>query len=274
MSQPQLNRKLNLRFSIPNQNVIHYNSIETHYQVSNLPLKVDLRSNCSPIMDQGQLGSCSAHALAACDEFLQLLEIRQNLPLGQAPQEYILNNFAPVSRLFLYWNERAREGTTSSDSGVTTLMDGALSLQQYGACREALWIYDESQCFVQPPQAAFTEGAAHKLPTYYQLNTLYDMQRCLANGYPFMLGFTVYNSFMSAQVAATGVGSMPGPNDQVDGGHAVVCVGYDFTDPRNPVFNLRNSWGVSFGMQGYFTLPQAYLVGSGLANDFITLRRV
>jgi C1A family cysteine protease len=97
------------------------------------------------------------------------------------------------------------------------------------------------------------------------------MKGCLASGYPFVFGFTVYDSFESQQVATTGVAPMPQSGEQVVGGHAVLAVGYDDGQQR---FIVRNSWGTGWGMQGYFTLPYAYLIDANLADDYWTIRLV
>ena len=101
--------------------------------------------------------------------------------------------------------------------------------------------------------------------------TLSQMKGCLASGYPFVFGFTVYDSFESAEVAKTGVVPMPAPRESVLGGHAVLAVGYDDGQQR---FIVRNSWGTGWGMQGYFTIPYAYLTDRGLASDFWTIRLI
>jgi C1A family cysteine protease len=97
------------------------------------------------------------------------------------------------------------------------------------------------------------------------------MKGCLASGYPFVFGFTVYQSFESQEVAQTGHASMPLSGEQAVGGHAVVAVGYD--DSQN-WFVVRNSWGTSWGMKGYFTLPYSYLLNANLSDDFWTIRVV
>ena len=97
------------------------------------------------------------------------------------------------------------------------------------------------------------------------------MKACLASGYPFVFGFTVYESFESPQVAKTGVAALPGPSEAVVGGHAVLAVGYD--DAQHS-FLVRNSWGDGWGMKGYFTMPYAYLTQSDLSSDFWTIRLV
>ena len=94
------------------------------------------------------------------------------------------------------------------------------------------------------------------------------MLTCLAEGYPFVFGFTVYESFESPKVARTGVVDMPGEGEKALGGHAVMAVGYSREDER---FLVRNSWGAQWGVEGYFTMPFEYL--ETLAADFWTVRR-
>jgi C1A family cysteine protease len=97
------------------------------------------------------------------------------------------------------------------------------------------------------------------------------MKGCLAAGYPFVFGFTVYESFESQEVAQTGHAPMPATTEQVLGGHAVVAVGYE---DANQWFIVRNSWGTGWGMAGYFTLPYTYVTQPRLASDFWTIRLV
>src|SRR4026208_19653 len=101
--------------------------------------------------------------------------------------------------------------------------------------------------------------------------TLSQMKGCLADGFPFVFGFTVYDTFESAQVARTGVLQMPKPREGVVGGHAVLAVGYDDKSER---FTVRNSWGTSWGKRGYFTMPYSYLLTDNLSDDFWTIRLV
>ncbi len=100
---------------------------------------------------------------------------------------------------------------------------------------------------------------------------LVQMKACLAAGFPFIVGFTVYESFESDQVASSGHVPMPGPDEAVIGGHAVLCLGYD---NASQVFICQNSWGTGWGMQGFFTMPYAYLTDQNLADDFWSIRLV
>jgi C1A family cysteine protease len=221
-----------------------------------LPSKTDLRAKCPPVYDQGQLGSCTANAIAAAVEF-DLMKEKKNV-------------FIP-SRLFIYYNERVMEGTVDSDSGAQ-IRDGVKSVASKGDCPEKLWPYDINKFTEKPPQSCFKEGVKHKAVQYQRvIRDLNQMKGCMASGYPFVFGFSVYQSFESQQVAKSGHASMPAPGEKAVGGHAVVAVGYD--DSQN-WFIVRNSWGTGWGMKGYFTLPYAYLLNESLSDDFWTIRIV
>lgn len=222
-----------------------------------LPPSADLRSQCPPVYDQGQLGSCTANAIAAALEFDQSKQ-------GLTPI------FVP-SRLFIYYNERAMEGTVSSDSGGQ-IRDGIKSVGKQGDCPEDLWPYDISKFAVSPSQQCYQQALKFTAVQYQRLSqALTQLKGCLAAGYPFVFGFTVYDNFESPQVAQTGHAQMPAPTEAAIGGHAVMAVGYD--DSQN-WFIVRNSWGTTWGLKGYFTLPYQYLLDQNLSSDFWTVHVV
>lgn len=222
-----------------------------------LPPSVDLRSACPPVYDQGELGSCTANAIAAAIEFDQM-------------KQHLAQVFVP-SRLFIYYNERVMEGTVDSDSGAM-IRDGIKSVATQGDCPEDLWPYDIAKFRDKPSDAAYQQAIKYKALLYQRVQqVLTQMKGCLASGYPFVFGFSVYESFMSPEVAQTGHAPMPAQSEKNIGGHAVVAVGYD---DASQWFIVRNSWSDKWGMGGYFTLPYTYLSQQGLADDFWTLRLV
>jgi C1A family cysteine protease len=212
------------------------------------PSKVDLSPHCSPVEDQGQLGSCTGNAIVGAMEFLEF------------PSGKMIN----LSRLFVYYNERAMEGTINQDAGAQ-IRDGIKTLNVNGVCNEVLWPYDIKRFMFKPSKNCYTDGLTRKISVYSRLNTLADMQNCLAAGFPFVFGFSVYDGFESASVAKTGIVNLPAKGEKLLGGHAVLCVGYDNSTQR---FLVRNSWGSGWGMKGYFTIPYSYLANRNLSDDF------
>jgi C1A family cysteine protease len=224
--------------------------------VGALPPKVDLRPRMPKVYDQGNLGSCTANAIGAA---LQYGQIKQNAP-----------DFMP-SRLFIYYNERVMEGTVASDDGAE-IRDGVKSVNKQGAPPETLWPYVISKFKRMPPPAAFKAALTHQSIAYQRVTRdLAHMKACLADGFPFIFGFSVYDAFESDACAKTGVLNLPGKDEQLLGGHAVLAVGYDDASQR---FIVRNSWGASWGKNGYFTMPYTYLTNRGLCSDFWTIRKV
>lgn len=217
-----------------------------------LPSKVDLRSLDSPIENQGQLGSCTANALAG---HLQFLEVASK------------KTYKDLSRLFIYYNERAIEGTIGFDSGAQ-IRDGIKVLAKYGVCPETSWPYDISKFTRKPTATCYKDGLHRRITSYHRLQTLGEMLACLAEGFPFVFGFTVYESFETLKVAQTGIVPMPKKSERALGGHAVMAAGYD---QKQKHFIVRNSWGPQWGQAGYFTMPYAYL--EALASDFWTIRQ-
>jgi len=219
-----------------------------------LPPRVDLRSVLPDAYDQGQLSSCTANAIAAAFQFDR---IRQGT-----------RAFMP-SRLFIYWNERVMEGQTGVDRGAY-IRDGIKSLADQGVCDEALFPYDARNVFMQPAGNCYADAMKYRALNYYALNNanLNELRSCLAAGFPFVFGFTIFNSFFQADRAG-GMVPMPGYESPI-GGHAVLAVGYD--DQRE-LFIIRNSWGPAKGDRGHYYMPYRYL-NSSLSADFWTVRVV
>ena len=221
------------------------------------PPSVDLRSGCPPVYDQGQLGSCTANAIAGAIQYEQMRQ-KEHKP------------FTP-SRLFIYYNERVMEHTVSQDAGAQ-IRDGIKSVNHIGACPETDWPYVIANFAKKPPTKAFSDAKLGKALTYRRVvQTLDQMRACLAAGTPIVLGISVYESFESPQVAKTGAVPLPSNSEKLLGGHAVLVVGYHDSEQR---FIMRNSWGTGWGMHGYFTIPYAYLTDSNLCDDLWTIQLV
>jgi C1A family cysteine protease len=240
-----------------------------HYAASarrRLPQHVDLRAQFPRApYDQGQVGSCTANAIAGAMEF-------------DRAREQFTPDFVP-SRLFIYYNERVREHSVNADAGAM-LRDGIKTVSKQGACPEEEWPYDgrlpadqggpNTRVFERPTLLAYQIASRCRVVNYLRVEqNLRLMKDCLASGFPFVLGFTCYDSLMSDETAQTGDIPLPSEGEGVIGGHAVLAAGYD---EARRVFLIRNSWGTEWGGEGYGTLPYDYLADRRLSQDFWTIR--
>lgn len=224
-----------------------------HFDDVPLPLKVDLRRFMPRVYNQGSLGSCTANsALAMC----HYLASQKNT---EAPE---------FSRLFTYYCTRELEGTIPVDCGAS-LRNTIKAINLSGGSYESDWPY-KIELFAQtPPQAVFEFGQLHQALKYERLQTLRDMRTCLAAGFPFVFGFSVYESLYSLSADDNFRLSFPSPDQSLLGGHAVTAVGYD---DEAQVFIIRNSWGADWGEAGHFYMPYEYALNSNLAADFWTIQ--
>lgn len=220
-----------------------------------LPKHMDLRPKMSPVVDQGELGSCTANAIVS--GLREYLLLRSGKP------------FKPLSRLFLYWHERQVEGTIEEDAGAS-LRDGMKLLQKLGVCRSELWPYTED--FRRKPDAAAEADASHyRIREYHRVVGLNSLKAALAQGMPVVFGMLLYESFEGRGPETTGVIHMPDiSTEPLLGGHAMCAAGYD--DDQKMVI-VRNSWGTRWGKNGYCFIPYEMFQNPALLMDMWTSKK-
>lgn len=219
----------------------------------------DITKYCSPIENQGALGSCVAQA---CVGMVEYLERRAR------------NKHVDASRLFVYKMARTLDGFRG-DTGAY-IRSGIKSLAVFGAPPERYWKYDISKFDDDPPPFSYAYGQRFRAIRYYRLDSVQSSKtrlleytkQVLNYGLPVVFGFSVYN-FGNEK----GEFPMPEPGDRLYGGHAVLAVGFD--DSRKigksvGALKIRNSWGTRWGEAGYGWLPYDY-VTQRLSRDFWTI---
>lgn len=245
---------------------------------ASLAAKIDLRMWCSAIEDQQDLGSCTAQAGAG------LIEFYENKAYG---------THIDASRLFLYKVTRNLLGWTGDTGAYLSTTMAAMTL--FGAPPEKYWVYTTARpesvtppavhFNTEPPAFCYAFGQNYQSINYYRLdpagvtpsNLLQRIKTHLAGNMPSMFGFTVYSSYKLTETE--GYFPFPCPKEKVEGGHAVVAVGYDDAKKiKNPICGketsgallIRNSWGPEWGEKGYGWLPYEYVL-QGQADDFWAL---
>lgn len=245
------------------------------------PPAFSLQQLCPPDDDQGMLGSCTANGSEAA---FDMARFRQ------------AGNFMRPSRLKIYYDTRAMEGTVGQDAGAQIAdVVTVLSTPKGGCCPETMWPYDVSQYQQKPSSECYTYGATNYVLQGQSVpQTLQDMKSVLVTeGAPIIIGMTVYagDHGLESQACATdGLCGLPSAYDQLQpaGGHCVLVVGYDDSQrvplPKHGIFDsqrfstgaflVRNSWGASWGLQGYFWIAYDYLLNPNFAQDFWALLRI
>jgi C1A family cysteine protease len=219
-----------------------------------LPNKVDLRQGMPPVWDQKSLGSCVAHAACAAHAYAQQSS----------------GSLKPIdpSRLMLYYNARAVDGTLASDAG-TYVRTAIKTLAANGVAPEADWPYRVGKCFVKPPAKAVANGLQHQALAYKRVDNtkLDDLKSALASGLPVIFGSVIYENFYTLSKRF----EVPTPAGKPIGGHAMLLVGFD---EERKCFLVRNSWNTSWGDLGYHWMPYQYITSRTLTDDCWCLVKV
>lgn len=209
--------------------------------VAHLPSIVDLRMDMPPVVDQGNLGSCTSNAIADGLMWYYLWK-------------HSGEDSVQLSRLYHYFHERMMEGTITEDSGAS-IRDG-MKVAANGVCPELDWKYLVENFTVTPPASAEQDAPKYRISEYHRVTSLLNLKATLAHGQPVAMGIVIYESFESDGVAKDGRVPLPNPEiEKMLGGHAVLAVGYD--DSKELV-TVRNSWGDGWGDKGYFYLPYEF----------------
>lgn len=249
VEETTMERNYGWKPDVPDFHDLHFTP--TPHVIANLPKSADLRQHAPFPMDQGSLGSCTGNAIACAHMILQDIEHQK---------------VTDISRLFIYYNERAIEGSIQSDYGAQ-IRDGFKVIAKYGAAAEKLCPYHIKDFRVKPSKAAYDDALKRQALKYERLdNTNIDiLKSCLAEGFPFVFGFAVYSSFEDRYTASTGIMAMPKAKEKMLGGHAVCAVGYN--DAKRH-FIIRNSWGDAWGFRGDFFMPYDFITKTDFADDF------
>lgn len=235
---------------------------------ASIPKSVDLRKWCSPIENQGALGSCTANAGVGLVEYYERRAFAKHID---------------ASRLFLYKATRNLLHWTGDRGAFLRTTMAAMVL--FGVPPEEYWPYLTADFDKEPSSFCYAFAQDYQVIQYFRLDSLStpkdlllkQIKSFLAAGLPSMFGFSVFSSIEQANED----GKIPYPcrGEKILGGHAVVAVGFnDDIKIKNTTCGvettgallIRNSWGRGWGDKGYGWLPYEYVL-AGLAIDWWSL---
>lgn len=226
-------------------------------KATRIPKAYDLRAHCPPVMDQGEVGSCTAHAITAALRYLLLKSGKPDIPLA---------------RLQLYYDERKIEGTTSEDAGAE-IRNGIKCAVKLGVAHEALWPYDIARFKDAPNAPVYADALKFHAVTYERVAVITSaIKAAIYSGFPVVIGVSLYDSFEGDAVEKTG--NVPMPNlktEQLVGGHCMLTVGYG---QRTGMFTVQNSWNTDWADKGFCYLPEAYLGSPKFGSDYWIIKSV
>lgn len=217
-----------------------------------LPPEVDLESKCPEVYAQLKLGSCTVNASGSLAQYI----MKKNGHIDYMP-----------SRLAMYWYGRFLEKNVENDWG-TSLRTAMDTLVKLGVPHEEFWPYDVSKFREKPTKPAWTDGYWHTIKTAYEVDqNVTIMKKRLNEGFPFIFGFNVFDSFEYKMAERNFVMQMPSQGETIHFGHAVMAVGYN---DELRAFKIRNSWGKEWAKNGHFYMPYDFIDNPEYCSDFWT----
>lgn len=227
--------------------------------------EIDNRSNLPPVKNQEDLGSCTANSICANFEYEMIKREKLHIPM---------------SRLFLYYLERVREGTDVNQDSGAQIKDGIAICNDTGLCLESLWPYDTKKFAEKPPQNCYDDLQYHKAPKIHRVKKdLKDIDQCLLDGNVISMGFLVYESF--ERIGADGMCPIPDvKKEKLLGGHAVLLHSKLLINGKS-YYAIQNSWSSDWGNNGMFYVEPEFLTMTfgtlglqSLCSDFWTIQMV
>ena len=229
-------------------------NLSTQFGSGNLPSKVDLFENFPSIGNQGQYGTCVAWA---CGYNLRsfLYAKSKGLTTSQLNDN---NTFSPKD---LFWAiANADKGEDCNGTNFETALDVMVSR---GIATMGTVPYTSLGNCSSSPQSSWTSNANQfKIESYREIELKKDViKKYLSEGRAVVFGAKLGDQFMDAD----GSSVLSYQDFNYTGQHAyhaMILSGYDDSKGPNGAFRVVNSWGTSWGDNGFLWVDQNYFVTS------------
>ena len=202
----------------------------------NPPLEwIDYTSFLQPVRDQETYGTCVPFAIASIIEF--------HFSLQNITKDYL-------SPAFIYAN-RPNVSSITSTSDYMSLQEGLTIISTNGIATESTYPYTRDNLTTKLSNKVINEGLSNmKFKNIAIIKSISELKSAVTNHGPCVITIKVYSS-ATGNINPNNIiwKSTPG-YDTLQGSHAVSVVGYDLIN-----FTIRNSWGTTFGVNGYIDIP-------------------
>ncbi|WP_236979735.1 C1 family peptidase [Membranihabitans maritimus] len=224
------------------------------FSTENLPTRYDLTEYFPPIGDQGAYGTCVAWAVG-----YNVKTAISAMEKGLDPQALTQtqNQFSPKD-LFISIPDAEKGGCDG-----TNFTSALAQLQDRGVASMATVPYESmGGCEQRNLQDHWTsEAVQNKIEYWRRIDpTVSSIKSKIANNIPVILGAKLADNFMTWNSDAVLSSNSSYDNVGIHAYHAMAIIGYDDSKGSNGAFRIINSWGPSWGDQGFIWIDYNFLV--------------
>ena len=216
----------------------HYADLLTDPSTLNYKPPIDwinYKPYLQPVRDQETYGTSVPFAIASIIEF--------HFNIQKISNDYL-------SPAFIYVN-RPTITNIKSTSEPMSILDGLNIIYNNGIVSENTWPYTEENLTTKLSNKAINEGLSYiKFKKLSVIKSINELKSAITNHGPCVITIKIYSSDVGDINPNNIIWKSTPSYDTLRGSHAVSVVGYDSVN-----FTIRNSWGTSFGVNGYIDIP-------------------
>ena len=221
------------------------------------PASVDLRQTWWAVGDQGQTGSCVGWATAEGVVRYHMVKEKKLKKTEQLSPRYVWMSSKETDE----YTQRPESFVEEAGTSLKAAMDVC---RKFGVATMAvLPFHITTLMYTGTENALYAAAAQRKISAYFNLaKNLNQWKAWLASHGPILAGLSVDQTWDNATATHGNLDTFF-PNT-VRGGHAIAIVGYTATGR----FIVRNSWGTSWGDNGFAYASPAYINGGFFGESY------
>lgn len=214
------------------------------FSINNLPTKISFKAYCPPPGNQGNEMTCVGWSVA-----YGALSTQLNIQMGITD---IYHKWARAFDPNFVYSFLRKKNDRWCDLGTNT-EDALINLQQYG-CKPNIWApwLKCNDNAIKSDSFQLQVASQYAIENFYRLNNneiVNEVKLALIDSLPVIIGMGLTDSSSTTAAAINGKWNL-GNADSTISGHAMCVIGFD-DNKFGGAFEVLNSWGETFGEQGY-----------------------